>query len=654
MSELKKKGLGGLINKKIENHILKDFYGMEIQITPYIIAHLKLLLVLKNWFYKFKENDRNQVYLANTLEPFETHGLLPFLREISEESRTANELKMRKKVLVITANPPYRGMSANKGQWIQDLLKKGYELKNGCSDSGYYQVDGKDLGERNPKWLQDDYVKFIRFAQWKIDTSGEGVVGYITNRNYLNNATFRGMRQSLLNSFDRIYILDLHGDVRNKEKAPDERNDENVFGIMTGVAIGIFIKNRKYKDKKVFYADIWGKVKEEKFPWLDRHSITNTKWTELKPQTPNYFFIPENSSLREEYDKYWKITDILPVNSLGIVTARDKLTIHWSPEQVWQTVTNFSNLQPEEARTSYNLGEDAQEWKVELAQADLKSSGPIQGRITPILYRPFDIRYTYYTGNSRGFHCRPRIEVMKNFTHPNLGIITRRQMLPPYGYFFVSNLPISDGVIRSDNKGGESLFPLYTYEEQNGTYQRKTSINPVFTQKITEIYQEEFSPEEIFYYIYAIFFSTTYRTKYSEFLKNDYPRIPLINDFQLFRILIEIGQELVNLHLMKEKLSSSISFDIKGNNIVKSIKYEDSKIYINTTQFFNGIPEKTWNFNIGAYQVLDKWLKSRKKRELSSQEIEQFIQIIEIINRTIILMERLDNIPFFNAPVISQ
>jgi hypothetical protein len=229
--KLKNSGMSGLIRKKIENHILKDFYGIEILITPYIIAHLKLSMVLKKWFYEVKDTERSQVYLANTLEPFVSHGLMAFMREISEESRIANELKLKRRVLVITGNPPYHGMSANKGEWIRNLLKNGYVLKSGIEDFGYSSVDGHPLGEKNPKWLQDDYVKFIRFAQWKMDVAGEGIIGFITNHGYLDNPTFRGMRQSLLKSFDAIYVLNLHGSVlRNKKRANMEK-DENVFDI---------------------------------------------------------------------------------------------------------------------------------------------------------------------------------------------------------------------------------------------------------------------------------------------------------------------------------------------------------------------------------------------------------------------------------------
>jgi predicted helicase len=304
-------------------------------------------------------------------------------------------------------------------------------------------------------------------------------------------------------------------------------------------------------------------------------------------------------------------------------------------------------MNPEEARVIYDLGKDARDWKVELAQKDLKESGPDKERITPILYRPFDIRYTYFTGVSRGFHCMPRSEVMKNMLHQNLGLITRRQMLPPYSYVFVSDLITSDGVIRSDNKGGESVFPLYTYSEDQAHLKKEHTININVLQSLSSKYGKEVRPEQVFYYVYAVLHSNRYRERYAEFLKSDFPHIPFVKDYVTFEQLSTIGKELANLHLMKVRLPSLIKFDIQGSNVVRFARYENRKVYINEEQFFDGVAERTWSFYIGAYQVLDKWLKSRKSRQLSSGEIEQFIQIVEIIQRTIEYMERIDKISFF-------
>jgi len=641
--ELRNKGLKGLIKEKIQNHILKDFYGLEILITPYIIAHLKLSLALKKWFYELKDDERHQVYLANTLEPSEFHGLIPFMRELNEESKIANELKVKKKILVVTSNPPYRGMSANKGPWIQDLLKKGYTREDGVKDNGYYQIDGKPLGEKNPKWLQDDYVKFIRFAQWKIDTAGEGVIGFITNHSYLDNPTFRGMRQSLMNSFARIFLLNLHGNSLKKETCPDGSKDENVFDIKPGVAIAIFVKNRKFKDKKVFYAELYG-LREDKYSWLDRHDASNVEWKEVRPESPYYFFIPEDSSMRSEYERHWKVTDIFPTHNIGVVTARDDFTIKWTPEDIWQTVSRFVNIDVESARSFYNLGKDSIDWKVEWAQADVRNSGPSKERITPILYRPFDIRFTYYTGNSSGFHCRPRPDTMTHMLRENLAFIfhRREELAVPYSHFLVTDKMVEHGGLSS--KTTCYLSPLYTYRNDVKT----PNINPSLISELTKKYGKSPSEKDILGYIYAVAYSNQYRTRYSAFLKTDFPRIPFVKDFETFKTLSEIGGKLIDLHLMKRKLSSSVKFDVEGSNVVEFVEYKDGKVFINEKQFFDGVPEKAWNFYIGGYQVLDKWLKSRKKRELSSSEIEHFIQIVETINKTIAYMKKIDETKFLD------
>ncbi len=640
LNELKNKGLGGMINYKIENHLLKHFYGFELLITPYVISHLKLSDLLQRWKYKFSDKDRIQVYLTNTLEPSEVHGLMPFLKELTEESRIANEIKTKKPILVVMGNPPYSGISANKGKWIDELLKKGYKRADGSKDDGYYMVDGKPLGEKNPKWLQDDYVKFIRYAQWKIDQNGEGIVGFITNHSYLDNPTFRGMRESLLQSFDRIYILNLHGNALKREKCPDGRKDENVFDIKQGVAIGIFIKNNKFKDKKVYYADLWG-AREDKYHWLDRHTIDNVEWQEIKPTSPYYFFVPKNNELMEEYNKFWKIPDIFPVNSVGIVTARDHFTIKWSPEELWKTLTEFIRMDIEEARKKYKLGKDARDWKVEFAQKDLIEDGLDRNKVKPILYRVFDIRYTYYTGKSRGFHCMPRPEVMSNMLKgENLGIITIRRSRNPenWKYAFITDKIIA-GATAISSLDINYLFPLYLYS--NG--ERKPNFSPEFMEFIKEKYGNV-SPEEIFYYIYAVLYSPTYRKKYEEFLRYDFPRIPFVDDYEKFKKLASLGKELVELHLMRKRLPTKVKFDVQGSNIVEKVKYENGKVWINNEQYFEGVPEDIWNFYIGSYQVLDKWLKSRKGRKLTGRDIETFLQIVEILKETIKIMEKIDEV----------
>ncbi len=640
-NELKGRGLGGLIEEKIKNHVLKNFYGFEILITPYVISHLKLGDLVERWGHKFTGNERLQVYLTNTLEPSEVSGLRPFLLELTRETLEANKIKIKRPILVVMGNPPYSGISANNGQWINNLLKKGYRRKDGSKDDGYYTVDGKPLGEKNPKWLQDDYVKFIRYAQWKIDQNGEGIVGFITNHSYLDNPTFRGMRESLLQSFDRIYILNLHGNVKKKERAPDGGKDENVFDIQQGVAIGIFIKNPNFGDKKVFYADLWG-TREEKYAWLDRHTIKNTEWQEIEPKSPFYFFVPRDTGLEEKYNTFWKVTDIFPVSSVGVVTSRDAFVTDIDEKPLIKRIEEFTDakLSDEYIRQKFKL-KDKKGWKLKDAREALMKKPDWKKSITKILYRPFETRYILYDDNVIE---RPRREVMHHMLKENVGLITSRQMaksgvLP----VFVSG-ELVDAHSITDAVSISYVLPLYLYDEAG---RRRPNFSEEFLNYLREKYGEVPEPEEIFNYIYAVLHSPTYRKKYEEFLRYDFPRIPFVDDYSTFHRLAQLGAELVELHLMRRKLPTSVKFDVEGSGIVERVKYESGRVWINKQQYFEGIPEDVWNFHIGGYRVLDKWLKSRKGRKLSGEEIEQFLQIVEIIKETIRLMDEIDSIRIF-------
>jgi predicted helicase/very-short-patch-repair endonuclease len=446
----------GSKSKFIEDHILKHFFAFELMMAPYAAGHLKMGYLLEELGHKLSGEERFQFYLTNTLDMEElSQTTLPVVSALSEESHLAGKVKKDKPILVILGNPPYSGHSANQGEWISDKIED------------YKMVDGKPLGEKNPKWLQDDYVKFIRFAQWKIDSIGEGVLGFITNHSYLDNPTFRGMRQSLMNSFDEIHILDLHGNSLKKEKAPDGSKDENVFDIQQGVAIAILIKNKKRSGSKIIkHFELWGE-REDKYKYLKMHDIKQGHWHALTPNSPSYWFVPRDEQLNDSYQKFLGIPQIFPVNSVGIVTARDHLAIQWTARDIWTTVTNFASMDPELARAAYELGADVRDWKVSMAQKDLEVSGPNKKNIVPILYRPFDVRFTYYTGKSRGFHCMPRGDVMRHMLQPNLALCVGRagQVV---GVDHDWNIVFCSDSIEDLNlfyRGGNVNFPLYLYQD---------------------------------------------------------------------------------------------------------------------------------------------------------------------------------------------
>jgi predicted helicase len=405
---------------------------------------------------------------------------------------------------------------------------------------------------------------------------------------------------------------------------------------------------------KIFHADLHGLsgVKDKALSTLD---ITQTNWSSVDIKASSfYLLIPQNSDLWREYDQFWKITEIMPVNSVGIVTARDALTIHWSKEEILQTVNEFAKLPVEVARQKYDLSADSRDWKVNLAQEDLKRSGVSDSSIVPILYRPFDIRYTYYTGKSKGFHCMPRGEVMQHMlAGDNLGLIARRSMIGDLiSYFSVSQYIISDGVIRSDNKGSESLFPLYLYPTTSAEIEMGITRKPNISAKFLTKFEQNLGyipiPEVIFYYIYAIFHSPTYRNRYAEFLKMDFPRVPITSDDKLFRSLGDLGEKLVNLHLMKSPVLAQTSspFIKNGGGCIVDAghpKYENSKVIINKKQdCFVNVPEAVWNFHVGGYQVCQKWLKDRKGRTLSPDDISHYQKIVVALGQTIELMTKID------------
>ena len=648
-------------NEYVDKNLLPRVFGFELLMAPYAIAHLKLGLKLRETGYEFLSYRRLGVALTNALESgtASAETLKPHLGWLAQESKYSDHIKTSENVSVVIGNPPYSGHSANiHCDWIADLLRG--KKSDGARESNYFEVDGESLGERNPKWLNDDYVKFIRFGQWRIDKTGEGILAFITNHSYLDNPTFRGMRQQLMESFTDIYVFDLHGNSKKKEKCPDGSKDENVFDIQQGVAIGIFVKNpQKTSPAKVHHADLWG-LREEKYKRLFENSIDAIQWDEVKLTSPFYFFYPQDVELKAEYESGWKIAGIMPKNSVGIVTARDRLTIQDSPEEVLEIVQDFSAMTEDIARSTYNLGKDAPHWKVSFAQNDLKESGLKKELIVPILYRPFDIKYTYYTGHSQGFICRPRPEVMHHMAHENFGLCVGRAgqvvgLEKPWNIVFCSEC-IED--LNLFYRGGNVNFPLYCYFDKlkkgisnKGTPEQKrvTNISKEFLYALKEALGGEPIPEEIFYYIYAVLYSPSYRARYAAFLKYDFPRVPLTSDKDLFKTLCGLGSELVSLHLMKSPELDNLITEFKGegDNVVAAIgkkSYKNGKLGINKTQYFEGIPEEVYNFHIGGYQVCQKWLKDRKGRELTEEEIEHYQKIVVAINETIRIMEEIDGV----------
>ena len=842
----------------IKDHVLPHYYAFELMMAPYAIGHLKMGLVLEALGYRMGPEERFNLYLTNALEMETLPGSAePLLSALSLESRLAGEVKQEKPILVILGNPPYQAQSANasskkvefkKGQeyiadfaWDsktdspQPIYKKVKAIRKGKSRVlkeqptfigrlllQYYFVNGKPLDEKNPRWLQDDYVKFIRLAQWKIVQLGEGVVAMITNHSYLDNPTFRGMRQSLLTTFDEIYILNLHGNARKKETAPEGSPDENVFDIRQGVAIGIFIKYPDAAEKKVYYADLWGRRKE-KYEWLNSNDLTSTVFSELSPKPPYYFFIPWSQENYLSYSRLTSITNLMPIHQSGIIAGRERLAIDFSPGDLWRKVSTFADLDTELARKAFSLGKDARDWKVAQAQQHVKTNYDKEF-IQPILYRPLDIRYIYYIPQNKGFIRWAYPDFMSHMlAGPNLGLLTHKQTKEQPGALITKHIAAHKTVSAYDIN---YLFPLYLYLEPSGALfeketssppcpksgpelfgrflatlayrtfrtplghvveinpsdlfrlvagprgglewaaspeealsrlisgaarpgdiqgydperacnlhefagavleparileskqepgrwfyvrelgggrvlvaefteagggrlnltefrlqdaaglgtephevkwtpadpsrpagsarpgsgsgssgsvyatswtERRPNLDPAIWASLTERMGRPVSPEEFLGYVYAVLYTPAYREKYAEFLRVDFPRVPLPESESTFSAFAGEGARLIELHTLEasDLVPPSARFYGEGAALVEKPRYaaDERRIYINKTHYFEPVSPEAWSYRIGGYQVLEKWLKDRKGRELT--EAEQYMKIITAIEKTI-------------------
>ncbi len=658
----------GLWSKYVTEHLLPRVHGFELLMAPYTVAHLKLGLALQEKGYDFQD-ERLRIFLTNTLEePHTTVQQTMMAQWLSKEANAAKDIKTDQPVMVIIGNPPYSGHSANVGDWIKELLRR------------YFQVDGKPLSERNPKWLNDDYVKFIRFAHWRIMQTGYGILGFVTNHGYLDNPTFRGMRQSLMQDFDDIYILDLHGNARKKEVAPDDRPDQNVFDVQQGVAISLLVKNNQKKTEyaKVSHAQLWGK-REDKYQWLVEQDVSTTEWTELKPQSPFYLFVPQDVQLLEEYEQGWKVTEMMPVNVLGFQTHRDHFAIAFEKETIEKRIEDMRDLEITDTEFSetYKL-HDNRDWKLSQVRRILQDRDNWKKNIVSCLYRPFDLRYCYFSEIAMDY---PRRDLQNHVDErTNLCLLVPRQTsIVGWRHVGVTNEIAESCVLSTKTKEGNYVFPLYLYPTKtdefingngNGSHKPKPARKPNFSDKfikdvenrlalqfITEgqgDFQSTVSAIDIFHYMYAIFHAPSYRQRYREFLKMDFPRLPLIGDKALFQQLALLGAKLVKIHLMEEdEIESNCGFPERGDNQIEKITYKENleRVYINQTQYFDNVKPTVWQFQIGGYQVCQKWLKDRKGRILSYDDCEYYLYILAALKKTIGLMMEIDEILPGNAPV---
>jgi len=595
----------------IKNHILKNIFGFELLIPAYCVSHLKLSQHLKDEGYALEKDDRIRVYFTNTLEnrhPDKQASLYEnFFPSIAKEGKEAQEIKDDKSILVITGNPPYNGTSLNNFDHIQQLIKP------------YFPND--EIKEKNPKWLQDDYVKFIRFAENKIANAGKGVVGVITSHSFIDNPTFRAMRKHLMDTFDKIYIIDLHGNTKKKEKCPDGGTDQNVFAIQQGVAISFFVKTSNKKECEVHHLDIFGK-KMPKFEQISKIDLQKNKFTKLNPSSPFYLFIPQDVKVREEYEKGVSLRDIWQEMNVGIVTGKDEKVIAFNEKELQKKIkNNFSNFDKQ--------------------------------FIQDISYRPFDNRKIYYETKTKGIIERARTDIMSHLlNNQNVGLVFVRQVATDsFNHCFISNKIMESCFISSTTKEINYIAPLYLYTNHLGTEQKTPNFKSEFAKMLAEKFEKP-TPEEVLGYIYAVLHSQTYRTKYLEFLKIDFPRIPFDCDKTSFKKLANIGQELIDAHLMRKIPKSKIGepeSDGIQNFTMEKVAYnqEKQRLYFNKTCYFADVSPAVWEFKIGGYQVLKQYLEggkstSRKGIDISS-DLTTIQNIIKVLDFTIGKMGEIDN-----------
>jgi predicted helicase len=639
----------------VERHLLPRLNGFELLMASYAMAHLKLDLLLEETGFKPTRNQRLRVYLTNSLEESHPDTGTLFANWLSAEANEANTIKRDTPVMCIIGNPPYSGESANKGEWIMKLMED-YKKEPGGLEK---------LKERNPKWLNDDYVKFIRYGQYFIEKNGSGILAFINPHGFLDNPTFRGMRWNLLKTYDKIYTIDLHGNSKKKETAPDGSIDQNVFDIMQGVAVSLFIKTGEKKSDDLgqcYHFDLYGK-RESKYHFLLRNTVRSAPYSEIPDNRPNHFFVLKGLDEQNVFNEGFSLSQLFIINSAGIVTARDNFTIHFLKADIKGTIENFLELDDETARIKYKLGKDVRDWSVAGARCDLIKANYDYSKIAKILYRPFELRYTYYTGTTRGFHCMPRGEVMKHFfQRDNYGLICPKQVPEKENPSVFISKHIS-GHKTCSAYNINNIFPLYLYPEATAQQtidqatERTPNLNPGIVSQIAlklgltftpekEPTPGTFAPIDILDYIYAVLHSPSYREKYKEFLKIDFPRVPYPTDKYLFWRLVELGGEIRQLHLMESPLMDHLitRYPVEGDNMVGKVMYKDTRVYINDTQYFDGVPEIAWNFYIGGYQPAQKWLKDRKGRTLNFDDITHYQKIIVALVETDRLMKEVDEV----------
>lgn len=635
------KGQEGRWPSYVNDNLVKRLYGFELMMAPYTIAHLKLGMTLKETGVE-QLKDRLGVYLTNTLEegtPPQLGFNFGLAEAVAEESQLAAEVKSEKPVMVVMGNPPYSVSSNNKSKYIEKLVAD-------------YK---KDLNERNIQPLSDDYIKFIRFAEEMVAKNGDGIVAMITNNSYIDGLIHRQMRKHLLQTFDKIYVLDLHGNSKKKEVAPNGSKDVNVFDIQQGVSIILGVKTGKKEDElaDVYHAELYG-IRQSKFDDLNGDV---PEFKKIDVTAPSYFFVQKDTKMQAEYNKFVSLRELMPFGDAGVKTHRDNYAVSFTKQEQFDKLMALRD----ETKSPQELGlKDTRDFSIAKAKQKLQAmtEDEILAVISPIAYRPFDKRFF---ANFDAVANRPRRRTMSQLlAYKNLGLsICRQQSTFDFQHALLADTAIDMCYISSQTKETTYILPREIHSPETVTQNLAPTELSALMERVPVMFggshrvyggshpqaetTEIVEPEYIIDYIYGVLYSPSYRAKYKEFLKIDFPRIPKPQNSQEFLRLRSYGRELRQLHLMKSSLLDSYdtTYPEAGDNVVEKLSYEDGKVWINATQYFGNVPETAWNFYIGGYQPAQKWLKDRRGRKLSSDDLDHYQKIIKVLLETDRIMKQI-------------
>lgn len=641
-------------NDYVPKYLLPRLHAFELMMAPYAIAHMKIGLKLAETGYNFGTEERARIYLTNALEPWMRQLPLIGIQALAHEAAAVNDIKRYRRFTVVIGNPPYSGVSANMSEYAQRIV------------DAYKFVDGVALKEKK-LWLQDDYVKFLRKAQVHIDVTRVGVLGYITNHSYADNPTFRGMRQSLMRTFSYLQFLDLHGNTTRSENPPDGIDDENVFDIQQGVAI--CLATRGGSTNGVAHADLWGS-RETKYSWLLTHDVRANGFSALTPDSPYYFFRRQNIDYRAEYDDGWKINEAMPLNCAGFITARDHFVVDFDKDTLLNRIGTFADLGRSDAdiRATFFAGRgsdkypdgDTRGWKIPAARRRVAADKNWRDRVRVCSYRPFDQRQVYWTDWMVDW---PRPELFGHMlVEGNVAFhVCRQSISEGWAHVLVGRGLIDDCYVSNKSRERGYVHPLFSYDSDKGLglgKDGKPNFSPGFlkalatrlalAQSETHALPAGLKAEDIFFYAYAVFHSPCYRRRFAEFLKIDFPRLPLTANLTLFRLLASLGNELGGLHLLTSpKLAQLITkFVGEPDHEIEKISWSSDTVWVDRAQTigFRGVLEAVWAFQIGGYQVCEKWLKDRKGRTLPATDITHYQKIVVALSETIRIMGEIDRV----------